>query len=504
MHQDRSTALVPVQGETEKEVAALAPRLRASWQRSRRYGLTPESMRPVFTGAVDTDCLFHACGHEVLRGLRATLANEPVGMMLTDSDGLVLSRLCDDSSVSRSLDRVNLAPGFHFAESNAGTNGLGLALADRAPSLVRADEHYCTSLRQYTCAAAPVVDPVSGELAGSINLTTWSDSSSALLLALAQAAAGNTAALMLARTTGRRTRPAPRGEVVQVFAGRARPAGEALRLSTRWTDAVAEARSAMARGSLLAVVGEPGAGKATLASLARREIKPRERVLCARPPMTDDIDTWLTLWGPELSKDDTCVIAAGVHRLPAWAAEELARLLTGGRQRRDGAAHGRLHPSVITAETYSGIPDALRGLVGGVVEAPALRSRPEDVLPLARHFAHRHRGRPVTFSPAAAQALTNHHWPENARQLRRVVRDAASRTDVVDVRHLPAEVFTGTGRRLTRMQALERDEIVRCLAEPGTTVAQAADRLGMSRATVYRKIAQYDITIPSRSSRPRT
>ncbi|WP_413755433.1 GAF domain-containing protein [Streptomyces sp. MMBL 11-3] len=500
MDQDRTGAPVARHDDgTGAGAAALTPRLQASWQRSRGYGLTPEDLQPVFTGSVDTDCLLYECGHEVLQGLRATLANEPVSMMLTSSDGLVLSRLCSDSSVARSLDRVSLAPGFFFSESNAGTNGMGLALADRAPSLVRAEEHYCTSLRQYTCAAVPVLDPLTGDLAGSINLTTWSDSSSKLLLALAQAAAGNTAALMLARGAGRRPRRAPRGEVYQVFTGRTRVESEPLPLSARWTDAVEEARSAMAQGHLLAVVGEPGAGKATLASLARRRVRSRERVLCARPPLADDITAWMRLWAPELAKDDTCVITAGVHTLPAWAAEHLAELLS-DRPRGPGP-DGLAHPyaAVITAEDYTRIPPALRSLVGAVVEAPALRSRPEDVLPLADHFARRFRGRPVTFSPAAARALSDHHWPENSRQLQRVVRDAAARTDVVDLRHLPADVFVGTPHRLSRIQALERDEIVRCLTEPGTTVAQAADVLGLSRATIYRKIAQYDISIPART-----
>ncbi len=501
MDQNRNPAPVARHGDeaTAAETALLTPRLQASWQRSRRYGLTPEDLRPDFTGTVDTESLLYECGHEVLRGLKDTLADEPVGMTLTNSDGLVLFRLCGDSSVSRSLDRVNLAPGFFFSESNAGTNGMGLALADRAPSLVRAEEHYCTLLRQYTCAAVPVLDPVTGELAGSVNLTTWSDRSSKLLLALAQAAAGNTAALMLARTTGRKPRPAPRGEVFQVFAHRAGTGSRSPLLSARWTDAVAEARTALAEGRLLAVVGEPGTGKSTLAALARRQVRSRERILCARPPLPDDITPWMEIWAPELTKTHTCVIIAGVHTLPAWAAEDLAGLLSGRAHGDTADPHPHLHPAVITAEDYASIPQTLRSLVGAVVEAPTLRSRPDDILPLADHFARAFRGRPVTYSPAAAQALTTYHWPENSRQLRRTVCDAASRTDVVDLRHLPGEVFVGTPRRLSRIQALERDEIIRCLTEPATTVAQAADALGMSRATIYRKLAQYDITIPSRT-----
>ncbi|CDR10943.1 GAF domain-containing protein [Streptomyces iranensis] len=476
----------------------LGPRLLASWQRSRRYGLSPEEMQPVFTGSVDTASLFYECGHEVLRGLRDTLANEAVSMMIADSDGLVLCRVCDDASISRSLDRVHLAPGFSFAERDVGTNGLGLALTDRAPSLVRADEHYYTGLRGYTCAAAPVLDPRTGGLVGSVNLTTWSDSSSKLLLALAQAAAGNTAALMLARGTGRRVPPAPRGEVFRVYADRYHQHDHAHQaLSPGWTDAVAAARTASARGRIVAVIGEPGAGKTALVSTARRQTGARERLLSARTPAPGDVAAWLALWAPELGKDSTCVLVSGVDRLPAWAATELARLFDEAR-RVAGEGSGRLPPFAVTARRYSAIPDVLRPLVDTVVEVPALRFRPDDILPLARHFARWHRGPTVTFTPAAARALTSYDWPENVGQLRRAVREAASRTDVIDTRHLPAEVFTGSSGHLPRLQLLERDEIVRCLTEPGTTVAQAAAKMGMGRATVYRKMARYGIRVPGR------
>ena len=55
---------------------------------------------------------------------------------------------------------------------------------------------------------------------------------------------------------------------------------------------------------------------------------------------------------------------------------------------------------------------------------------------------------------------------------------------MVDVRHLAAEVLSGSHRRLTRIEAFERDEIVRCLSTPGATVTSAASALGMSRATL--------------------
>jgi len=466
-------------------------RVRASWARSQRYGVSPESVEPVFGGALDTGSLFYECGAEVLGRLHGTLANEPLGLMITDAEGLVLARWADDQDISRSLDRVHLAPGFYFGERTAGTNGLGLALADRVPALVRAEEHFVAPLRRYTCAAVPVLDPRSGDLVGSINMTTWSDASSDLLLALAQSAAGNTSALMNVRAGGHSARPLPRGEVFHVFADRLPGAGADPCPSRAWRDAVAAARQAVAGGRLLAVVGEPGAGKAAVATLARHGSRRRERVLVARPPQAADVDSWLALWAPELTARDTCVVVSGADALPAWAADELAALL-------GTAAPAPLQPMVLTAPSLAAVPASLAALVDSVVEVPALRHRAEDVEPLARSFARERRHRDVEFSPRALRALTAHSWPENVRELRAVVREAVDRTDVVDVHHLPPSVLSSGPRLLTRLEQLERDEILRCLTQPGTTAVQAAAELGLSRATLYRKIAQYGLRVPGR------
>ena len=463
----------------------------ASWQRSQDYAVPLESIEPVFTGTCDEESLFFECGREVLTDLHRTLVNEPISLMLTDADGLVLNRLSGDTSLLRALDAVHLAPGFAYSEREAGTNGLGLALADRVPTVVRAEEHYSLSLCTYTCAAVPVLDPLTGRLEGSVNLTTWSKSSSDLLLALAQSAAGNTAALMLARSQGRRPRPTPRGEVFRV---ETEPGSGTLQeLSPAWTEAVAQAERALTAGRVVAAVGEPGAGRATMLAQAQRRARPRDRILSASSPAAQDTDPWLSLWSPELGKPNTAVVVCDVDALPVWAAERLRELVV--RARSSLAPEDGL-PISVTAERFEDIPAPLASLVETVVQVPPLRERPDDVLPLARHAARRVRGREVDFTPGAVQALRSCGWPGNLDQLNRVVRDAATRTDVIDVRHLPSEVLSGTPHRLTRIEAFEREEIVRVLTRPGVTMKEAAEELGMSRATIYRKVAQYDIHIP--------
>lgn len=476
--------------------AAVSPRLLASWQRSEQYGVNVEVVEPAFTGTVDDGSLFYQCGKEILSDLHRTLAAEPISLMLTDADGLVLNRLCGDESLLRALDKVHLAPGFAYSEREAGTNGLGLALADRTPTLVRAEEHYSLSLCSYTCAAAPVLDPLTGRLEGSVNLTTWSRSSADLLLALAQSAAGNTAALMMARSQGRQQRPAPRGEVFRVEAPGLEPGADTVReLGPAWQEVVDQIERALRAGRVVASVGEPGVGRTTALAQAMRRAWPRDRILVASPPAPQDMDAWLSLWTPELGKAHTTIVGRDVDALPVWVAERLAELMA--RARADVPDDpGAGVPLCLTAERFDAIPASLAARVDTVVTVPPLRERPDDIVPLARRAAARARGREVEFTAAAQRVLRDHAWPGNAAQLVRVAKEAAMRTDAVDVRHLPTELLSGVSHRLSRIEAFERDEIIRVLTRPGVSMRAAAEELGMSRATIYRKLQQYQITLP--------
>lgn len=479
------------------DTAELPRRLLDSWQRSEDYGIPLETIEPVFTGTDGLDSLFYECGSEVLADLHRTLANEPVSLMLTDADGIVLNRLTGDHSLVSALDDVHLAPGFAYSERDVGTNGLGLALADRAPTLVRADQHYAMNLCAFTCAAVPVLEPTTGRLEGCVNLTTWSSSSSDLLLALARSAASNTAALMLARAHGRRPRPTPRGRVFRVEMPREQRGSGTLRdLSPVWIRAVQRAHQAMAAGKVAAAIGEPGSGRATLLGQAARHAHPRDRILSAAAPGATDVEAWLGLWAPELGKDHTTVVVRDVDMLPAWVAGRLRELVERG-------AGGAAVPFAVTAERFEDVPPSLAGLIDTLVTVPPLRERPDDVVPLAVHIAARARGREVRFSPAAVRALRGFEWPGNVDQLSRVVSQAAHRGDVVDVANLPPEVLASGSRRLSRIEAFERGEIVRVLTTDGDaapdghrTMAEAAHELGMSRATLYRKISQYGIHVP--------
>ena len=96
--------------------------------------------------------------------------------------GVALSRLTADHDLERHLDRVQLAPGFSYAEEFAGTNGIGTALES-------GHGHYAEHLEDLACAAVPIRHPISGKAAGAVNLTSRRKDAGRLLIALAQSTA---------------------------------------------------------------------------------------------------------------------------------------------------------------------------------------------------------------------------------------------------------------------------------------------------------------------------
>ena len=137
------------------------------------------------------------------------------------------------------------------------------------------------------------------------------------------------------------------------------------------------------------------------------------------------------------------------------------------------------------------------------VEVPPLRHHVEDVAELVPYLIARlTRGSDLTCSPEAMRVLMRNRWPGNVEQLYQVLRKivAKRRTGVIGLRDLPPECRATTRRVLTPLEAIECDAIVDALIDNEGNKAEAARHLGMSRATIYRKIRGYGISMPGPAS----
>ncbi|HEX3728002.1 MAG TPA: sigma 54-interacting transcriptional regulator [Pirellulales bacterium] len=133
------------------------------------------------------------------------------------------------------------------------------------------------------------------------------------------------------------------------------------------------------------------------------------------------------------------------------------------------------------------------------LRAPPLRERGEDVGLLVDffldHFRRQH-GRPTLHPSAAArEKLLAYEWPGNVRQLRNVIDSAVvlAEDPEIKVSDLGLHEVAGGELESLKIDFWERRLIREALHRAGGNVPDAAHLLGIGRATLYRKLEQYDI-----------
>jgi Nif-specific regulatory protein len=130
---------------------------------------------------------------------------------------------------------------------------------------------------------------------------------------------------------------------------------------------------------------------------------------------------------------------------------------------------------------------------------PPLRERGEDIDILIDHFLDhflRQHGRPkLSLGDAARQRMRSYAWPGNVRQLRNVIDSAVVMADepMIQEDDLGLRDAGLTQIDTLRIDVWEKRLIEKALNRCDGSVPEAAKLLGISRATAYRKITEYEI-----------
>jgi transcriptional regulator of acetoin/glycerol metabolism/DNA-binding CsgD family transcriptional regulator len=160
-----------------------------SWFRSARSGLRFDRFEVPYDGDIDRKGRLAWASGPILEALADDLADSRNAVLLTDARSHVLARHVGDEALRACLDRIQLAPGFRYGEHEAGTNAIGTALTVGRPFVVEGGEHFAEVLAPIACAAAPVVDPRTGDPLGTIDLSCRAEHASPLMLPLVKHAA---------------------------------------------------------------------------------------------------------------------------------------------------------------------------------------------------------------------------------------------------------------------------------------------------------------------------
>ncbi|MGH3982005.1 MAG: sigma-54-dependent Fis family transcriptional regulator [Pseudonocardiaceae bacterium] len=566
----------------------------ASWTRSRDWKVPADHFDLPYDPNPNRDTQLTYSASNVIGDLAEQLAGEPVCVVLTDAQGVVLDRRTGDSALRAHLDRVKLDIGFSYSEQHVGTNGIGTALEGRGPAEVFGHEHYVEHLEDLACAGAPIHHPLTGKLVGIIDLTCWRADANPMMVAaattaakrieealfehsgrhelallhdylmtcrrghgavmaisndmlmmndrareildpgdqqilLAQAtealSAGGRQLLILDLPSGATARVLCKpswedrsvtGGIVQVQLTQPIAAGgghEVRRPAVTlpavvgsgalWTKCCREVDRHCRSGEWLVLEGEPGVGKLAIARGTHQLRSPAGHVR-----VFDGIEVaennsnsvqWVDEVAEEIDGGTATIILTHIDQLPGEVLRALYDVLEPHRESTDidrpwvVATRGRQLPD------YDGDLARLLRCFPRSLPIPPLRHHIEDLRELVPFMISRlTKGCSLSCSAEAMRVLMRNRWAGNIAQLYQTMRKivANRRTGVITVADLPPECRASTRRVLTPLESIECDAIVQALLNVDGNKVRAAQQLGMSRATIYRKIREYGIRVP--------
>ncbi|GAB4175895.1 MAG: hypothetical protein Kow00100_17910 [Geothermobacteraceae bacterium] len=216
--------------------------------------------------------------------------------------------------------------------------------------------------------------------------------------------------------------------------------------------------------------------------------------------------------GKFVQADGGTIFLDEIGDLPFGLQAKLLRFLEDRVVERIGEKKGRAVDVRVLAATNCDLEERIRRdqfrqdlffrLNGFTITLPPLRNRGEDVVLIARYLLHKHRPNnpdaPVSFSPAAIEALRRHTWPGNVRELINRVRRAMVMATGGVIEPADLELADAGGPLAatdlrSQVNLTEREMILAALRENGGNVARTARTLGISRPALYDRFRKYDI-----------
>lgn len=281
-------------------------------------------------------------------------------------------------------------------------------------------------------------------------------------------------------------------------------------------------RDYAATGIRLVITGESGTGRQHLAedlmAMSGTEGKQYAHVDCSTLVRMEHVEEFFYghqkgAFASAVSSSDGILEKANggflflenVHKMPMEVQDMLAAVLARGRYSRVGSTKERFVKfNIVSTSCMSPDKAVAEGIMSqefrdyiceGEVFVPPLRDTKDDILPLAKFFIEQFDPKKRKLSREALGKLEAYQWPGNVRELVSVIRTAVARCheDEILVEHLniPRNDFRGC----QSMAATERDIIIAALKRNGNNKSQAAEELGISRKTIYNKMAEYQIVL---------
>ncbi len=275
------------------------------------------------------------------------------------------------------------------------------------------------------------------------------------------------------------------------------------------------------------ITGEPGSGKEviarTLHAISGRATKPMVTVNAgglAEGVFESELfghvkgaftDAKMDRVGRFELADTGTLFLDEIANVPMNLQAKLLRVLEVGEMERVGSSKTKKVDVRVISATNANLADEVQNgrfrqdLVFRLntieIHIPPLRERREDIAPLANHFlgihARRYRKSIAGFDGSAVQAMYDHPWQGNVRELNHVVERSVLMTQESSIKagDLALRASSNASPRLDEMSLEEVEEflIKKALARYGGNVSHAASALGLSRSALYRRLQRFGL-----------
>ena len=261
--------------------------------------------------------------------------------------------------------------------------------------------------------------------------------------------------------------------------------GKLVGQSAAWQEVVRQAMSVSRVRQPLMICGEFGSGRSAVAGAIAERAGSDFTMFDSGRVAIDGPKRWLGSIEEALARAQV-VVVRDADSLDDAVVSALTSLI-----RRPHAA--RLIVTMAADSALSESLSHLRSLVPLSIVIPPLRSRPEDIEPIARqHLTVAGR---TNVPPQFFAALRRRRWTGNVSGLLATLDSALdlARYGKLDACHLPAPAGSPRTEICGTIQQAEEAEIRRALAQVNGNRSAAADVLGISRATLYRRLRSYGI-----------
>jgi DNA-binding NtrC family response regulator/pSer/pThr/pTyr-binding forkhead associated (FHA) protein len=442
-------------------------------------------------------------------GPEAALFSAGVALLGATSEGMVLRRLVDEALHALNADRAAALLG--------GQEGLLTAAVSGAASVEvpRTMASMALELKEVASTATAVCAPLVA--AGGMPF--------GLLFAACDEPRFSAKELGVVAALGRMG-----GEAYAAMRSRAEEENAQVELvgtSRPFRRMLEQARRAAANPAPVVISGESGSGKSLLARFIHahspRALGPLVAVDCRQPAAALEELLFGRASGPGHPPRSSALLRADggtlllqhaeglsgavVERLVRFLARKVAPARQGGEEPVDLRLIATTSALAQSLATQGELDMALAMTLSGLeIEVAPLRERRADVLALFHHFSARAavatRKPPPVLSSGARRLLVEYAWPQNVRELKLLSERLAPlyAGGEVQALRLPPEIQEGAAapeaRSLPQMvERLERSAILEALEASGGRKIRAAERLGISRPTLDKKIEEYAIPV---------